>query len=40
MGELARMYLIRVIVDIDRQPAEVGTVYRTGKVSKSWRGQE
>jgi len=39
MGEPPRMYLIRVIVDIDRQPAEVVTVYRTGKVSKYWRGQ-
>lgn len=36
MGDPARMYLIRVVVDVDRQPAEVVTVYRTSKVSKYW----
>jgi hypothetical protein len=30
-------YLIRVFVDIERDPAEVVTVYRTRKVSKYWR---
>ena len=39
MGEPARMYLIRVIVDIDRLPTEVVTAYRTSKVSKYWRSQ-
>ena len=38
LGEPARTYLIRVIVEIDRQPAEVVTAYRTSKISKYWRG--
>jgi hypothetical protein len=29
-----RMYLVRVVVDVDRQPAEVVTVYRTSKVAR------
>jgi hypothetical protein len=33
-GEPARDYLLRVFVDIDRDPNEVVTVYRTGKISK------
>lgn len=37
IGEPARMYLVRVVVDVDRQPAEVVTAYRTSKVSKYWR---
>ena len=32
-------YLLRVIVDIDRSPAEVVTAYRTSKVAKYWREQ-
>lgn len=32
-------YLLRVIVDIDRKPAEVVTVYRTSKVAKYWRNE-
>ncbi len=32
-----KCYLIRVFVDIDRQPAEVVTAYRTSKVSKYWK---
>ncbi len=32
-----RTYLVRVFVDIDRQPAEVVTTYRTSKVAKYWR---
>ncbi len=32
-----RLYLVRVFVDMGRQPAEVVTVYRTSKVSKYWR---
>ncbi len=32
-----RMYLVRVVVvDVDRQPAEVVTVYRTSKVARYW----
>jgi len=30
-------YLLRVFVDIDRNPAEVVTAYRTSKVAKYWR---
>ena len=36
MGEPAKIYLVRVVVDIDRQPAEVVTAYRTSKLSKYW----
>ena len=31
-------YLLRVIVDVDREPAEVVTVYRTSKIDKYRRG--
>jgi hypothetical protein len=31
------LYLIRVLVDVDRRPAEVVTVYRTGRIEKYWR---
>lgn len=40
MGEPAREYLVRVVVDVDRQPAEVVTAYRTSKVSKYWEGEK
>ena len=36
MGFPERTYLVRVFVDVDRTPAEIVTVYRTGKVSKYW----
>ena len=39
VGKPDRMYLIRVFVDIDRQPPEVVTAYRTGKIEKYWRGE-
>jgi len=29
--------LLRVFVDIDRDPAEVVTVYRTSRIAKYWR---
>lgn len=32
-------YLLRIFVDIDRNPAEIVTAYRTSKVSKYWRDQ-
>jgi len=32
-----RIYLVRVFVDVDREPKEVVTVYRTSKVEKYWR---
>jgi len=31
------LYLIRVVVDVAREPAEVVTVYRTSKIKKYWR---
>ena len=31
------MYLLRVFVDVDREPSEVVTVYRTSKIDKYWR---
>ena len=31
-----KSYLIRVFVDVDREPAEVVTVYRTSKIEKYW----
>jgi hypothetical protein len=36
-GEPPRLYLLRVFVDIDREPIEVVTVYRTSKIGKYWR---
>jgi len=37
LGEPPRDYLIRVFVDTDRDPFEVVTAYKTGKISKYWR---
>jgi hypothetical protein len=37
LGEPARMYMLRVLVDVDREPVEVVTVYRTSKILKYWR---
>ena len=31
------LYLYRVVVDVDRSPAEVVTAYRTSKIEKYWR---
>lgn len=36
-GEPPKTYLLRVFVDIDREPPEVVTVYRTSKIAKYWR---
>lgn len=36
-GEPPKVYLVRVFVDMDRDPPEVVTVYRTSKVQKYWR---
>jgi hypothetical protein len=33
-GEPGKTYLLRVFVDIDRQPAAVVTAYRTSKIEK------
>lgn len=32
-----KTFLVRVFVDIDRDPAEVVTVYRTSRIAKYWR---
>jgi len=32
-----KVYLVRVFVDLDREPAEVVTAYRTTKLRKYWR---
>ena len=37
-GNPAKLYVVRIVVDTDPQPAEVVTVYRTSKVQKYWRG--
>lgn len=37
VGSSVGPYLMRVFVDVDRQPPEVVTAYYTGKVSKYWR---
>jgi hypothetical protein len=37
LGTSSTMYLVRVVVDVDRRPAEVVTVYRTTKLGKYWR---
>jgi hypothetical protein len=37
-GTLPTTYLLRVFVDIDRQPPDVVTVYRTSKMTKYWKG--
>ena len=37
MGATGQEYLVRVFVDIDRDPAELVTVYRTSKIGKYWR---
>ena len=35
--ESSEPYLLRVFVDVDRDPPEVVTVYRTSKLEKYWR---
>jgi hypothetical protein len=37
VGTPPKTYLIRVFVDVGRDPWEVVTVYRTSKVGKYWR---
>jgi hypothetical protein len=37
--EPGKIYLLRVFVDIDRQPAEVVTAYRTSKVERYWKSE-
>lgn len=37
LAEPPKTYLVRVFVDIDREPAKVVTAYRTSKIDKYWR---
>ena len=37
-GTTATTYLLRVFIDIDRQPPAVVTVYRTSKIAKYGKG--
>jgi hypothetical protein len=39
-GDPPEEFLIRVFVEIDRDPAEVGTAYRASKLEKYWRRDE
>jgi hypothetical protein len=34
-----KAYLVRVFVDVDRQPANIVTIYRTSKIEKYWRAE-
>jgi hypothetical protein len=36
-GKPPQTYLLRVFIDVDREPPEVVTVCRTSKVTKYWR---
>jgi len=36
-GKPPQRYLLRVFINVDREPAEVVTVYRTSKIEKYWR---
>lgn len=37
MDKPPKTYLLRVIVDVDHEPPEVVTAYRTSKIEKYWR---
>ena len=37
VGKPPQKYLLRVFVDVDREPPQVVTAYRTSKVTKYWR---
>lgn len=39
LGDAAKTYLLRIFVDIDREPPEVVTGYRTSKIAKYWRSE-
>jgi len=36
-GDPPKRYLLRVFVDVDRDPPEVVTAYRTSRVERYWR---
>jgi len=37
MGDPPRLYLLRVFVEVDREPFVVVTVYRTSQIGRYWR---
>jgi hypothetical protein len=37
IGEPPKTYILRVFVDVDREPPRIVTVYRTSKIEKYWR---
>lgn len=36
LGEPAKEYLVRVVIDVDRDPVEVVTVYKTSRPERYW----
>mgnify|MGYP001562091315 CR=1 FL=1 len=39
LGNAPKLFLLRIFIDIDREPPEVVTVYRTSKIAKYWRSE-
>jgi hypothetical protein len=37
LGDARKTYLLRIFVDVDRDPPQVVTAYLTSKVEKYWR---
>jgi len=37
LGDPLKEYVLRVFVDIDRNPPQIVTAYRTSKIEKYWR---
>lgn len=37
--EPKKLYLLRVVVDVDRKPAEVVTAYLTSRIAKYWESE-
>jgi len=37
VSDPAKTYLLRVFIDLNREPPDVVTVYRTSKIEKYWR---
>ncbi|MEA1868147.1 MAG: DUF4258 domain-containing protein [Thermodesulfobacteriota bacterium] len=40
MGSSEKLFLVRVLLDMDRQPREIVTAYRTSKIDKYWREEQ
>jgi hypothetical protein len=40
MGKPAKLYLVRVFVDVGFNPPQVVTAYRTSKIAKYWRTED